>query len=99
MATTKKSGQSKRGARSRKAAKAGGGKKTAGAGRKGGKRRERVAGPPVAPPTDSVGAAPAAVVGSVLVWEDDPISVPARQPIQLPAPTLPTGALGIRIVD
>ena len=97
MATTKKSGQSKKKARSRKAAKAGGGQKAAGAVRKGGKRR--VAGPPVAPPTDGVGAAPAAVVGSVLVWEDDPMSVPARQPVQLPAPTLPTGALGIRIVD
>lgn len=99
MATTKKSSQSKKAARSRKAAKAGGGKKAAGADRKGGKRRERAAGPPVAPPTDSVGAAPAAVVGTVLVWEDDPMSAPARQPIQVPAPTLPAGTLGIRIVD
>jgi hypothetical protein len=54
----------------------------------------------VEPPTDSVGAgAAAAVVGSVLIWEDDPLSEPARQPIQVPAPALPTGTLGIRIVD
>ena len=56
-------------------------------------------GPPVAPPTDSVGAASAAATGVVLTWEDDPMSNPARQPIQVPVPSLPTGNLGITIAE
>lgn len=105
MATTKKSGQTKKGARKApksegaEASRAAGGKRAGGAARKGGKRPVRVAGPPVAPPSDNVDVAAAGVTGSVLVWEDDPMAVPARQPIQLPAPTLPAGALAIRIVD
>lgn len=63
------------------------------------KRAERVAGPPTAQPTDSVGVAPAAIVGTVLIWEDDPMSAPTRQPIQTPAPTLPGGTLGITIAE
>ncbi len=57
------------------------------------------AGPPVEPATASVGSATAAVGGMIFIWEDDPLSVPVKQPIQVPAPTLPTGALSIKIVE
>ncbi len=67
-------------------------------GRRGGKAGI-AAGPPVAPPTESVGTAPTAVAGVVLAWEDDPMSSPARQPIQRPVPSLPTGRLGITIAE
>lgn len=90
MATKSKSARAKK-TSSKKAAT----KKTA----KRRKGRKQIPGPPIAPPTDSVGTTSAAVVGMVLIWEDDPISVPARQPIQVPTPALPTGALGIQIVD
>ncbi len=58
-----------------------------------------VPGPPIAPPTDSVGLAPLPLAGVILAWEDDPDSVPARPPVQMPVPSLPTGALGITIVE
>jgi hypothetical protein len=67
-------------------------------GRRGGKAGI-AAGPPVAPPTESVGTAPVAIAGMVLAWEDDPMSSPARQPIQVPVPSLPTGRLGIIIAE
>jgi hypothetical protein len=63
------------------------------------KKRRGVAGPPIAPPTGAVGATPGAAAGIVLTWEDDPLSTPARQPIQVATPTLPAGQLPIRIVD
>ncbi|HEU0253329.1 MAG TPA: hypothetical protein VFR12_09885, partial [Pyrinomonadaceae bacterium] len=56
-------------------------------------------GPPVEPQTESVGAGPLAATNDVLIWEDDPISAPDRQPIKVSKPALPTGALGISIVD
>lgn len=62
-----------------------------------GKASAKKAGPPVVPPTDSVGITTVGVAGTILTWEDDPKSEPERQPIQLPAPTLPTGTLGITI--
>jgi hypothetical protein len=63
------------------------------------KRRQLIPGPPIAPPTDSVGVGPVPVAGVILAWEDDPDSVPARPPLQLPIPSLPTGTLGITIVE
>ncbi len=56
-------------------------------------------GPPVEPATESVGISMAATGGMIFTWEDDPLSVPVKQPIQVPVPTLPTGALGVTIVD
>lgn len=78
-------------AATRKAAKAVRGKRT--------RRSDIIPGPPIAPPTHSVGVGPVAVTGVILAWEDDPDSSPARPPLQLPVPSLPTGALGITIVD
>ena len=56
-------------------------------------------GPPVEPATASVGITAAASGGMIFIWEDDPLSAPVKQPIQVPVPTLPTGTLGINIVD
>lgn len=57
-------------------------------------------GPPVEPATASVGSTAAAATGGMIfTWEDDPMSVPVRQPIQVSVPSLPTGTLGINIVD
>lgn len=57
-------------------------------------------GPPIEPATDSVGVnVEAAAVGMVFTWEDDPMSEPVRQPVQVPAPKLPAGTLGITIVE
>lgn len=60
------------------------------------------AGPPVEPSTASVGSAAEAAGsdgGMIFAWEDDPLSIPVRQPIQVSVPSLPTGALGIEIVE
>jgi hypothetical protein len=57
------------------------------------------AGPPIEPATASVGSPAAATGGMIFIWEDDPMSFPVRQPIQVPTPSLPTGTLGIDIVD
>ena len=56
-------------------------------------------GPPVEPATESVGITTATTGGMVFTWEDDPLSVPVKQPIQVPVPSLPTGSLSINIVD
>ena len=56
------------------------------------------AGPPVEPATASVGSQPTGD-GTILIWEDDPLSIPPRQPVQVPVPRLPVGSLGISIVD
>lgn len=56
-------------------------------------------GPPIALPTESVGITSAGIAGMILTWEDDPESTPVRQPIQIPAPSLPTGALAITIAE
>lgn len=55
--------------------------------------------PPIAPPIGSVGITPAAVAGMILTWEDDPESSPVRQPLQVAAPSLPTGILAITIAE
>lgn len=93
--TTKKSRTARKGGRSGVAR---GGKK-APRKRAAGRAAEEKVGPPIAPPTDSVGAAPIPLAGAVLAWEDDPMSSPARQPIQVPVPSLPTGRLGISIAE
>jgi hypothetical protein len=51
-----------------------------------------------APPSLGPGGA-LGVVGTVLTWEDDPDVRPNRQPIQVPAPDLPTGTLAITIAE
>ncbi len=58
-------------------------------------------GPPVEPATASVGSTPtaAAANGMIFTLEDDPMSISVRQPIQVPAPTLPTGSLCFTVVD
>lgn len=65
------------------------------------KRTEKIeiAGPPVEPATASVGSTSAATGKMVFIWEDDPMSVPVKQPIQVSAPSLSVGTLGINIVE
>lgn len=53
----------------------------------------------IAPPTETVRIQPAPVAGMILIWEDDPESTPPRQPVQVPIPSLPTGALGLTIAE
>lgn len=64
-------------------------------------KKAETSGPPIEPAAagEITAAAPPPPSGMVYIWEDDPMAVPARQPIQVPAPTLPTGELGIRIIE
>jgi hypothetical protein len=52
----------------------------------------------VAPRLPGAGGA-LGVTGTVLTWEDDPEAQPGRQPVQVPAPNLPTGTLAITIAE
>lgn len=90
-----KKGVGSRTKKARAAAKAGSKKTGAKSARKGGaRRRTGRAAPPALGPGGVLG-----VVGAVLTWEDDPDAQPGRQPIQVSAPTLPTGNLGITIAE
>src|SRR5205085_7189410 len=63
-----------------------------------GKSARKVRDGRVAPPTPGAGGA-LGITGTVLTWEDDPEAQPVRQPVQVPAPNLPTGTLAITIAE
>jgi hypothetical protein len=63
-----------------------------------GARSVKGAGRALAPAGAATGAALGATA-TILAWEDDPMSFPARNPIEMTAPALPTGTLGITIVE
>lgn len=90
MATTKKPAKTRK--RSSKTKKASPKRKAA-------KRPSRISGPPIEPPSQGREMTAAGAVAAVLIWEDDPMSDPVRNPIQANVPALPTGRFAITIVD